>query len=310
MMEYSTTSLQHASATESGTAQHTTPRRKVYSPGATQAAISRISEIQRLRMEESAHDAVYDAAHNASSSSGDGGGDGDTHNASVPSSSIDNAFQRNGSSFQALKSDSESLLRAKRAMDTPQEMVRKCRRKMPSPGATQRAIARLQQIRPSTESGEDTFLDAHGDDEPNKYKNEVVWAKMPSYPWWPAQVSIPTDGIQSQIKHSKTDRFVIFFGACFSSCSIHILCVIWVVLHYLHHSCDRWQLDVCMYVELDMWYTGTNDYAWLPSSSIKPFVQNNPFYTKCASLKNKSLQEAIDHVWLYLGQHRPDLRPA
>ena len=41
---------------------------------------------------------------------------------------------------------------------------------------------------------------------------EVVWAKIPSYPWWPAQVQAPEEA-HLQLRHNKKrDLFVVFFG--------------------------------------------------------------------------------------------------
>jgi len=40
---------------------------------------------------------------------------------------------------------------------------------------------------------------------------EIVWAKVPSYPWWPAQVQVPSEA-HEKIRHKKTDVFVVFFG--------------------------------------------------------------------------------------------------
>lgn len=41
--------------------------------------------------------------------------------------------------------------------------------------------------------------------------SEIVWAKISSYPWWPAQVLEPSEQ-HIKIRHKKTDHFVVFFG--------------------------------------------------------------------------------------------------
>ena len=35
---------------------------------------------------------------------------------------------------------------------------------------------------------------------------EVVWAKIPSFPWWPAQVLVPNEEFE-RIRHNKKDIF-------------------------------------------------------------------------------------------------------
>jgi hypothetical protein len=40
---------------------------------------------------------------------------------------------------------------------------------------------------------------------------EVVWAKVASFPWWPAQVEIPKEK-HKRLRHKKNDVFVVFFG--------------------------------------------------------------------------------------------------
>jgi hypothetical protein len=39
----------------------------------------------------------------------------------------------------------------------------------------------------------------------------VVWAKMQSYPWWPAQVQHPTQD-QMRLRHTRNDIFIVFYG--------------------------------------------------------------------------------------------------
>lgn len=40
----------------------------------------------------------------------------------------------------------------------------------------------------------------------------VVWVKMQSYPWWPAQVQTPSPE-QMRLRHDPAkDIFVVFFG--------------------------------------------------------------------------------------------------
>jgi len=90
----------------------------------------------------------------------------------------------------------------------------------------------------------------------------VVWAKMQSYPWWPAQVQYPTQD-QMRLRHSSSDIFIVFYG--------------------------------------------TADYSWLPISDLKLFRANLPEYSKFAAPKKKSLQGAIDQAWVSLGQPRPDV---
>lgn len=48
---------------------------------------------------------------------------------------------------------------------------------------------------------------------------EVVWAKIPSYPWWPAQVADNPTEAHLAIRHKKTDLFVVFFGDDGNQCS-------------------------------------------------------------------------------------------
>ncbi|KAL4539374.1 hypothetical protein Ndes2437B_g02245 [Nannochloris sp. 'desiccata'] len=90
----------------------------------------------------------------------------------------------------------------------------------------------------------------------------VVWAKMQSYPWWPAQVQHPLQD-QMRLRHSSTDIFIVFYG--------------------------------------------TADYSWLPISELKLFRANLPEYSKFAAPRNKSLQRAIDQAWVSVGQPRPDV---
>jgi len=40
---------------------------------------------------------------------------------------------------------------------------------------------------------------------------ELVWAKLPSFPWWPAQIAEPQEH-QRKKKHKKDDYFVVFYG--------------------------------------------------------------------------------------------------
>eukprot|EP00894_Picocystis_sp_ML_P002845 jgi/Pico_ML_1/53362/g3923.t1 len=40
---------------------------------------------------------------------------------------------------------------------------------------------------------------------------ELVWAKVPSYPWWPAQIAEPQEH-QRKVRHKKNDYFVVFYG--------------------------------------------------------------------------------------------------
>ncbi|KAK9810411.1 hypothetical protein WJX72_010286 [[Myrmecia] bisecta] len=42
---------------------------------------------------------------------------------------------------------------------------------------------------------------------------EIVWAKLASHPWWPAQVQLPTDQ-HLHLKHRPGDVFVVFYGDC------------------------------------------------------------------------------------------------
>jgi PWWP domain len=90
----------------------------------------------------------------------------------------------------------------------------------------------------------------------------IVWAKMQSYPWWPAQVQHPTPD-QMRLRHSSSDIFIVFYG--------------------------------------------TADYSWLPLSELKLFRTNLPEYSKFAAPRNKSLQRAIDQAWVSIGQPRPDV---
>ena len=96
-------------------------------------------------------------------------------------------------------------------------------RKIVTPGATQVAVKKLSGIydTPSVALNENTQLSKSSSElqesiEPNDklgwLDGSVVWAKMPSYPWWPAQVQSP--GIeQSRLKHASTDTFVVFYGS-------------------------------------------------------------------------------------------------
>jgi hypothetical protein len=90
----------------------------------------------------------------------------------------------------------------------------------------------------------------------------VVWAKMQSYPWWPAQVQHPNQD-QIRLRHSSSDIFIVFYG--------------------------------------------TADYSWLPLSDLKLFRSNLPEYSKFAATRNKSLQRAIDQAWVSVGSARPDI---
>jgi hypothetical protein len=90
----------------------------------------------------------------------------------------------------------------------------------------------------------------------------VVWAKMQSYPWWPAQVQEPNQD-QMRLRHTSQDIFIVFYG--------------------------------------------TADYSWLPLSELKLFRANLPEYSKFAAPRNKSLQRAIDQAWVSVGQPRPDV---
>lgn len=40
---------------------------------------------------------------------------------------------------------------------------------------------------------------------------ELVWAKLPSFPWWPAQIAEPQEH-QRKKRHKKDDYFVVFYG--------------------------------------------------------------------------------------------------
>lgn len=79
-------------------------------------------------------------------------------------------------------------------------------RRVPAPGETQAAMARLAAL---TANGSASHA-ASG-----LAERTPVWAKMPSYPWWPAQVQRPSPD-QQRIKHGAGDIFIVFFGECWS----------------------------------------------------------------------------------------------
>jgi hypothetical protein len=88
--------------------------------------------------------------------------------------------------------------------------------RVPTPGATQAAMARLAALRNGSGAASGPTAIAIPPAAPAPpavplLPGAVVWAKMPSYPWWPAQVQRPT-AEQSRIKHSPGDVFVVFYG--------------------------------------------------------------------------------------------------
>lgn len=42
--------------------------------------------------------------------------------------------------------------------------------------------------------------------------DSVVWASVPPYPWWPAQIQTPQTAAQRKLPHHPGDVFVVFYG--------------------------------------------------------------------------------------------------
>ena len=84
-------------------------------------------------------------------------------------------------------------------------------KKVLAPGATQAALARLASMKAS--SGPVLPPPPRPLFSPADYSvGTVVWAKMMSYPWWPAQVQKPSQD-QMRLRHSSSDHFVVFYGS-------------------------------------------------------------------------------------------------
>lgn len=110
-------------------------------------------------------------------------------------------------------------------------------KRKPAPGATQAALAHLssRQNHAGPTNGHYHHQSTGGASAarakprapsasgrgPAKYPNStVVWAKLPSFPWWPGQIQQPTAD-NNRLKHTAADQFVVFYGTNRCSYILH-----------------------------------------------------------------------------------------
>ena len=98
-------------------------------------------------------------------------------------------------------------------------------KKVLAPGATQAAMARLATLKTAGSGSVPAQMSAPApatatamppSSRPLSSQTDfslgtIVWAKMQSYPWWPAQVQRPS-AEQARLRHSSTDIFIVFYG--------------------------------------------------------------------------------------------------
>lgn len=186
--------------------------RRVPAPGATQEAIARLEALKALQERKSDKNGstVPAATQRASASRKKVPAPGATQEAIARLATLTPSLH-SASSFKSNNEAPKPVAAAPSVAGAPSvpKEGSTAPRRVPAPGATQQALARLQALKSSG-----MLPQAQGDASRHAeiVTGSVVWAKMPSYPWWPAQVQLPSTLEQERLKHGPDDLFVVFYG--------------------------------------------------------------------------------------------------
>lgn len=162
---------------------------------------------------------------------------------------------------------------------------------------------------------------------------DVVWAKLPTFPWWPAQVQAPETKQGRVSGRAPGTVFVVFYGRSGGGGRGEASSLgpggregtRTVPREGELHGCgeraaalpDGTPCTGSLHRKLSAApflspppptsLPGTADYASVPAQDCTPFGAGYPHYTRHARTRHKGLQKAVDLAWQALGLPRPDV---